>query len=102
MDDCVPIRRYRLISVVYPDIRYFREQVQNFTTDFTFQINPAAAKIGDGMTFAIQNKGLTARGGVGGGLGYKGVKPSVAVKFDTSNNSGEGVNSTGAPLTFTS
>jgi Legume lectin domain/Chitobiase/beta-hexosaminidase C-terminal domain len=69
--------------------------VQQFTTDFTFQITPAAANSSDGMTFTIQNQGLTAHGGIGGALGYQGVKPSVAVKFDTFNNSGEGVNSTG-------
>jgi hypothetical protein len=69
--------------------------VKAFTTDFTFQISPAAANATDGMTFAIQNQGLTAHGGIGGSLGYEGVKPSVAVKFDTFDNSGEGVNSTG-------
>jgi hypothetical protein len=69
--------------------------IQQFTTDFTFQITPPGANSTDGMTFAIQNQGLTAHGGIGGALGYQGVKPSVAVKFDTFNNSGEGVNSTG-------
>jgi uncharacterized protein YidB (DUF937 family) len=69
--------------------------IQQFTTDFTFQITPAAANSSDGMTFAIQNQGLTAHGGIGGALGYQGVTPSLAVKFDTFNNSGEGVNSTG-------
>ena len=69
--------------------------VQSFTTDFTFQISPAAANATDGLTFTLQNQGLTAHGGMGGALGYQGVKPSVAVKFDTFNNSGEGVNSTG-------
>ena len=69
--------------------------IQRFTTDFTFQISPAAANATDGMTFTIQNQGLTAHGGMGGSLGYQGVKPSVAVKFDTFNNAGEGVNSTG-------
>jgi len=68
--------------------------IQQFTTDFTFQITPAAANSSDGMTFTIQNQGLTAHGGIGGALGYQGVTPSVAVKFDTFNNSGEGVNST--------
>ena len=69
--------------------------IQQFTTDFTFQITPAGPNSTDGMTFAIQNQGLTAHGGIGGGLGYQGVTPSVAVKFDTFNNAGEGVNSTG-------
>jgi hypothetical protein len=69
--------------------------IQRFGTDFTFQITPASAKASDGMTFTIQNTGLNAHGGIGGALGYQGIKSSVAVKFDTFNNTGEGVNSTG-------
>jgi len=74
--------------------------VQTFTNDFTFQLtNPNA----DGMTFAIQNAGVTALGPTGGGLGYgpstpggtPGIGKSVAVKFDLYNNAGEGTNSTG-------
>jgi hypothetical protein len=74
--------------------------VQNFTTDFTFQlINPNA----DGMTFAIQNSSLGAIGACGGGLGYgtdtcssqPGIPSSVAVKFDLFSNHTEGNNSTG-------
>jgi Chitobiase/beta-hexosaminidase C-terminal domain len=74
--------------------------VQSFTTDFTFQLtNPNA----DGMTFTIQNAGLTALGPTGGGLGYgaqlpggtPGIPTSVAVKFDLFQNSHEGINSTG-------
>jgi uncharacterized protein YidB (DUF937 family) len=69
--------------------------IQRFGTDFTFQITPASAKASDGMTFTIQNMGLNAHGGIGGALGYQGIKSSVAVKFDTFSNAGEGVNSTG-------
>jgi hypothetical protein len=74
--------------------------VQSFTTDFSFQLtNPNA----DGMTFAIQNAGLTALGSTGGGLGYAstvcnsttGIPTSVAVKFDLFQNCQEGNNSTG-------
>ena len=74
--------------------------VQTFTTDFSFQLtNPNA----DGMTFTIQNAGLTALGPTGGGLGYgaqlpggtPGIPASVAVKFDLFQNSHEGNNSTG-------
>ena len=74
--------------------------VQSFTTDFSFQLtNPNA----DGMTFAIQNAGLTALGPSGGGLGYgaglpggtPGIPTSIAVKFDLFQNSHEGNNSTG-------
>jgi hypothetical protein len=66
--------------------------VQSFTTNFTFQLTNATA---DGFTFAIQNKGTTAKGSFGVGLGYQGIPTSVAVKFDLYNNSGEGVDSTG-------
>jgi hypothetical protein len=74
--------------------------VQNFTTDFSFQLsNPGA----DGMTFTIQGTGVTALGPLGGGLGYgpdtpggpPGIGKSVAVKFDLYNNAGEGTDSTG-------
>ncbi|MBT9332595.1 chitobiase/beta-hexosaminidase C-terminal domain-containing protein [Paracidobacterium acidisoli] len=69
--------------------------VQSFSTSFTFQLsNPAA----DGMTFAIQNAGLTALGGNGGYLGYGGIANSLAVKFDLYSNNGEGPDSTGLYL----
>ncbi len=77
------------------------QNVQSFTTNFSFQLsNPNA----DGMTFTIQNTGLTALSGNGGGLGYGSFSPSngvvgigksVAVKFDLFNNAGEGTNSVG-------
>jgi hypothetical protein len=51
--------------------------------------------MGDGITFTIQNQGPGAIGGSGGGLGYSFIADSVAVKFDTYNNAGEGDNSTG-------
>jgi hypothetical protein len=74
--------------------------VQNFTTDFSFQMTNAA---GNGMTFTIQNAGTTALGPGGAGLGYGasspggplGIPNSVAVKFDLYDSFGEGVNSTG-------
>jgi hypothetical protein len=75
--------------------------IQNFTTDFAFQLSQAQA---DGFTFTIQNVGPTALGGIGGGLGYgpnpatgtpAGIANSVAIKFDFYNNAGEGTDSTG-------
>ena len=71
--------------------------VQNFSTDFSFQITPAIANIADGFTFTLQNAaaGVNAIGNAGGGLGYQGLSPSVAVKFDLFNGSGEGSDSTG-------
>src|SRR5579871_1505881 len=41
------------------------QNVQNFTTDFYFQLTNATA---DGFTFTIQGVGTTAVGGGGGGL----------------------------------
>ncbi len=75
--------------------------IQNFTTDFNFQLSLAQA---DGFTFTIQNVGPTALGGPGGALGYGpnpttgttgGIAKSVAIKFDFYSNSGEGTDSTG-------
>jgi hypothetical protein len=66
--------------------------VQSFTNDFTFQLTNANA---DGFTFVLQNAGLTALGAAGGGLGFAGMTPSMAVKFDLFDNVGEGNNSTG-------
>jgi uncharacterized glyoxalase superfamily protein PhnB len=71
--------------------------VQNFTTDFNFQITPASATTADGFTFTLQNAaaGVQAIGTGGGNLGYAGIGSSVAVKFDLYNNAGEGTDSTG-------
>jgi hypothetical protein len=49
----------------------------------------------NGFTFVIQNVGATALGAGAGGLGYAGLYPSVAVKFDLYNDAGEGPNTTG-------
>jgi hypothetical protein len=70
--------------------------VQGFVNEFTFQLlAPATA---DGITFAVQGSGLTALGAYGEGLAYWNIPSSVAVKFDTWNNYGEGIDSTGLYL----
>ncbi len=70
--------------------------VQAFTNDFTFQL---ATPTSDGITFVLQNQGLTALGAYGGDLGYGegtgGIQKSVAIKFDLHDNDGEGTDSTG-------
>jgi len=66
--------------------------VETFTTNFSFQLSEAVA---DGITFTIQNVGPKALGTDRAGLGYAGIKKSVAIKFDIYNNSGEGNDSTG-------
>jgi hypothetical protein len=70
-----------------------------FTTYFRFQIhNPAGCcNPSDGLAFVVQNgtsdptygasgTGTTVRGVGDGGLGYTGIKNSLAVEFDTSMN----------------
>ena len=69
--------------------------VTSFNTQFNFQITGGTNPTADGMTFVLQNVGLTAVGAAGGGLGYNSIAKSVAVKFDLYNNTGEGNNSTG-------
>ncbi|MFC7275346.1 L-type lectin-domain containing protein [Paractinoplanes rhizophilus] len=41
----------------------------------------------DGIAFLVQDDGPRALGGWGGGLGYRSIKHSVAVEFDTFQNS---------------
>jgi Legume lectin domain/Chitobiase/beta-hexosaminidase C-terminal domain/Bacterial lectin len=83
------------------------QNIQNFTTNFSFQITPGTNPIADGLTFAIQGNNTTAIGPTGGGLGFGPdslsapapvpnlMNKSVAIKFDVYDNSGEGLNSTG-------
>jgi hypothetical protein len=58
----------------------------------------------DGLTFTIQGNSPTELGPAGGGLGYgpdfpdptvRGIRNSVAIKFDIYDNAGEGTDSTG-------
>ncbi len=78
--------------------------VSNFATTFAFQIRPGTNPMADGMTFVIQGNAPTALGPSGGGLGYgpdnsnnpnRGIRNSVAVKFDIFQNESETDNSTG-------
>jgi hypothetical protein len=75
--------------------------ITHFTTSFALRIHdPANA---DGMTFVIQGNDPNQLGGPGGGLGYgsdtrggpRGIRNSIAIKFDIYDNQGEGPNSTG-------
>jgi autotransporter-associated beta strand protein len=54
-----------------------------FTASFVYQdVGGGGA---DGSTFCLQNSALNAVGGGGGGLGYAGISPSMAVAFNVYN-----------------
>src|SRR6266851_2147183 len=72
--------------------------IQQFNSNFSFQITGGTNPTADGFTFAIQGGSGTAIGPSGAGLGYGGsggIPNSVAVKFDLYSNNGEGFDSTG-------
>jgi hypothetical protein len=72
-----------------------RVPVDRFTTSFTFHLTSPSRQWADGITFCIQNAGLTALGRHGGHLGYAGMNNSVAIKFDIWQNVLEGISSMG-------
>jgi hypothetical protein len=72
--------------------------IQQFTTNFSFQTTGGTNPTADGFTFAIQAGSSSAMGPSGAGLGYGGsggIPSSLAVKFDLYSNNGEGFDSTG-------
>jgi hypothetical protein len=87
-----------------------RVGIRRFRTQFTIRLHEGTDPRSDGLTFTVQNVDPTALGPNGGGLGYgpdripetpapggteRGIRNSVAIKFDLHDNSGEGPNSTG-------
>jgi hypothetical protein len=80
---------------------YFRDRVNisRFQNSFVFQIISGASgdpsdgsgNVADGFTFIIQNQGLDALGGGGGELGSSAIAKSVAIKFDPTPNSWDGL-----------
>ncbi len=74
-----------------------QENILNWTTQFTVRLHEGTQpNYADGFAFVIQADGPYAVGAGQGGLGYQGITNSVAVKFDTFQNTGEtSANSTG-------
>lgn len=72
---------------------------RSFSTSFTFVIS----NITDGLAFVLQSAAPTALGNTGGGLGYgslpgdsaKQIAPSLAIEFDTWDNSPDGFDPAG-------
>lgn len=68
--------------------------VDGFDVTFVFQItdpgsNPPFPPGADGLAFVLQNSS-TREGGIGGGIGYDGIRNSFAVEFDTYDNNPDG------------
>lgn len=57
----------------------------NFRLAFDVYLGNSDSPGADGMAFVLQNFD-TGQGSAGGGLGYQGINPSVAVEFDTYYN----------------
>jgi hypothetical protein len=58
-----------------------KQDVTAFNIVFFYQ-DVSGAGSADGVTFCIQNQAATALGGAGGGLGYDGIAPSVALAMN--------------------
>ncbi|NUU59022.1 lectin-like domain-containing protein, partial [Paenibacillus agri] len=64
----------------------FRFTEQGFASGFNAPVNnPSGITGADGITFTVQTMQSNA-GTPGGGIGYSGITPSFAVKFDTYRN----------------
>ena len=65
---------------------------ESFDLYFTIYLGTQDATGADGMAFVLQNEN-TSIGSSGGGMGYQGITPSLAVEFDTwPNNQPGGIN----------
>ncbi len=72
---------------------FFRDSIHlnenlAFNAKFSFKIHDNYSLGADGMAFVIQSE-TNSSGSAGGGLGYSGISPSIAVEIDTWRNNGD-------------
>ena len=65
------------------------DPAKSFKTQFKIRMGGGSFPPGDGMAFAIHREGRGALGFGGGGMGYGGFDPSIAIEFDIFDNGGE-------------
>jgi hypothetical protein len=59
---------------------------RSFVSTFRASLLGVEDQGADGVAFVVQAAGLRALGGWGGGLGYRGIRPSIAVELDDFHN----------------
>lgn len=57
----------------------------SFSTAFSFRFSNQLGGGADGLVFTVQNVANNV-GGIGGGIGYQGLSPSIGVEFDNWDN----------------
>ena len=62
----------------------------SFSTDFVIKLHDSTTGPADGIAFVLQSEGDNTSGGFGGGMGYFNYTDSVAVEFDTFQNTENG------------
>lgn len=85
-----------LFGSVFNKERVWLKDNAGFSTYFTFQLTdqghrPGFANGADGIVFTLQTQSNNA-GGIGSGIGYQGIQPSIGIEFDTYPNGESPIN----------